>query len=172
MDIRIRKTKQSIYNAFIDLRSKMPLEKITVKDLCSQAQINKSTFYVYYKDIYDLSDQIENEIVGSVVKRFRDNIADPKNIAVLLCETYSADQERISVVFSGSRKEQLPRKIESAIKETFFEVYPQFRNDFQMNARLTFCIYGGYYAYDEVRRTGQHDLIGEIGSMSAKIFDK
>ena len=45
MDIRIRKTEQAIKNAFIELRSKKSLEKITVKELCELAMINKSTFY-------------------------------------------------------------------------------------------------------------------------------
>ena len=34
MDLRIEKTRQSIVNAFIALRSGKPLEKITVKELC------------------------------------------------------------------------------------------------------------------------------------------
>ncbi|EKC69722.1 TetR family HTH transcriptional regulator [human gut metagenome] len=42
-----------------------PLEKITVKELCESARINKSTFYAHYKDIYDLSDAMEEE-VGTV----------------------------------------------------------------------------------------------------------
>lgn len=53
MDLRIEKTRQSIVNAFIALRSGKPLEKITVKELCEKAQINKSTFYFHYADIYD-----------------------------------------------------------------------------------------------------------------------
>ena len=54
MDLRIEKTEKGIKNAFIELRSKKPLEKITVRELCEIARINKSTFYSHYKDIYDL----------------------------------------------------------------------------------------------------------------------
>ena len=45
MDIRIEKTERAIRNAFLELRAAKPLEKITVKELCSLACINKSTFY-------------------------------------------------------------------------------------------------------------------------------
>ena len=41
MDLRIEKTRQSIVNAFIALRSRKPLEKITVKELCEKAQISQ-----------------------------------------------------------------------------------------------------------------------------------
>ena len=62
MDLRIEKTERGIKNAFIELRSRKPLEKITVKELCESARINKSTFYAHYKDIYDLSDAMEEEV--------------------------------------------------------------------------------------------------------------
>lgn len=61
MDIRIEKTERAIKNAFLELRSRKPLGKITVKELCSLAAINKSTFYSHYEDIYALSDKMESE---------------------------------------------------------------------------------------------------------------
>ena len=70
MDIRIEKTKQSIINAFIEIRSRKEVERITVKELCEKARINKSTFYAHYKDIYDLSDQLETELVDSIMENF------------------------------------------------------------------------------------------------------
>ena len=45
MDIRIEKTEKAIKNAFLELRAKKPLEKITVKELCARACINKYRFY-------------------------------------------------------------------------------------------------------------------------------
>ena len=76
MDIRIEKTKQSIINAFIELRSRKELERITIKELCQKAQINKSTFYSHYRDIYDLSDKLETEIVASIMENF----SHPENL--------------------------------------------------------------------------------------------
>ena len=55
MDLRVEKTKGSIVNAFLSLRARKPLEKITVKELCQLARINKSTFYTHYSDIFALS---------------------------------------------------------------------------------------------------------------------
>ena len=46
MDLRIEKTERGIKNAFIELRSRKPLEKITVKELCESARINKSTLKI------------------------------------------------------------------------------------------------------------------------------
>ena len=41
MDIRIKKTERAIREAFLALRAQKPLEKITVKELCAAAYINK-----------------------------------------------------------------------------------------------------------------------------------
>ena len=48
----------------------------TGKELCEKAQINKSTFYSHYKDIYDLSDQLETDVVASVIEA----IPNPKTV--------------------------------------------------------------------------------------------
>ena len=45
MDRRTRKTKEILTHIFIDLLKKHPIEKITVKELCDLADINRSTFY-------------------------------------------------------------------------------------------------------------------------------
>ena len=68
MDIRIHKTRTSIYNAFFTLREKKELEKITIKELTELAKISKQTFYLHYKDIYDLSEQIEKKLINELME--------------------------------------------------------------------------------------------------------
>ena len=43
-------------NAFLQLRAKKDLERISVKELTQLAEVSKATFYLHYRDIYDLSD--------------------------------------------------------------------------------------------------------------------
>ena len=61
--MRVVKTKKAICDAFLTLRQKMPLEKIKVRDICEMALINKSTFYIHYTDVFDLSDKMENAYI-------------------------------------------------------------------------------------------------------------
>lgn len=63
MDLRVIKTKKIIKEAFFELRKKYPLEKVKVKDICEMALINKTTFYKYYMDVFDLSTELENEAI-------------------------------------------------------------------------------------------------------------
>ena len=63
MDLRVIKTKKVIREAFLELRKKYPLEKLKVKDICELALINKTTFYKYYMDVFDLSAELEDEAI-------------------------------------------------------------------------------------------------------------
>jgi len=67
MDLREKKTKRNIRNAFIELRSKKPLERISIKELAELAEISKATFYLHYKDIYDLSENLQKEVIENVL---------------------------------------------------------------------------------------------------------
>ena len=61
IDVRARYTRKIIKESFYILLREKPVEKITVKELCEKAEINRSTFYKHYLDCYDLLDKIEEE---------------------------------------------------------------------------------------------------------------
>lgn len=65
-DRRVRKTKKAILNVFCELTETRKLNEITIKELCARADINKSTFYLHYRDIYDLADSLQNELIRDV----------------------------------------------------------------------------------------------------------
>lgn len=54
MDARMKKTKQALVNAMIELLSQQPFSAITVNDICSTATVGRSTFYTHFQDKYAL----------------------------------------------------------------------------------------------------------------------
>ena len=48
--------------ALLELMNQFPFEKITVKTICDRAGVNRSTFYAHYTDIYDMIEQMENNL--------------------------------------------------------------------------------------------------------------
>ena len=66
-DRRTKYTKSVIRQALFDLLKEKPLNKITVTDICKMADINRSTFYSYYEDVYALLTQIHNELFENIV---------------------------------------------------------------------------------------------------------
>ena len=171
MDIRIEKTRQSIINAFIELRSHKELERITIKELCEKAQINKSTFYAHYQDIYHLSDTLETEVVVSIME----NLTHPERVlddtaffSRELFMGFLAKDSLIGILFSGSRSKCLVQKIEVALKELVFRAYPQYREDKDINIMLTYILYGCYYAFYENRKYGDVPVLSSITELTGK----
>ncbi len=60
-DRRTQYSKRVIKEALFSLMQEKPINKITVKELCERADVNRSTFYAYYTDIYDLNRKIIKE---------------------------------------------------------------------------------------------------------------
>lgn len=147
MDLRVVKTKKSIEDAFLQLRSSQPLEKIKVTELCEIALINKTTFYTHFQDIYDLSDQIEDETISSILSQFTrlDSLfTDPTTFIKGLYFLFKSNEELVKTLFSG-RMDLLVDKIE---KQLNFE-YPQFSEQPEKEIALSFIIHGATHVLNE-----------------------
>ena len=63
-DRRVRRTKELLSRALFSLLETKNYQYISVKELCDAADVNRGTFYLHYKDIYDMVDQIEQDILA------------------------------------------------------------------------------------------------------------
>jgi AcrR family transcriptional regulator len=82
-DRRIRRTRQSLHDAFIALIIEKGYENTTIQDILDRADVGRSTFYVHYRDkeallmtsFDDMRDQLERELTDITV-------ADPIDVAL------------------------------------------------------------------------------------------
>jgi AcrR family transcriptional regulator len=65
-------TKRAIQRAFIQILHNKKFDFITINDIVSVAEINRSSFYRYYEDKYSLVSAIEDDILEHI-KWYRDN---------------------------------------------------------------------------------------------------
>ncbi len=63
---RVRLTKQLLRESLIDLLSEKSIHKISVREVCDRAQINRTTFYKYYGSPYELLADIENTVLDQI----------------------------------------------------------------------------------------------------------
>jgi AcrR family transcriptional regulator len=69
-DRRVRKTKMQLRLALCTLLSQKSIEEITVRELADLSDINRSTFYKHYRDIFDLLDQMENDLISKIADTY------------------------------------------------------------------------------------------------------
>jgi len=59
-------TRQNLIDAFWMLYCEKRIEKISVKEITDKAGYNRSTFYEYFKDVYDVLEQIEQSVIPTL----------------------------------------------------------------------------------------------------------
>ena len=69
VDRRVRKTKAQLRAGLARLMQKKSIKEITVKELVEEVDINRSTFYLHYTDIYQMLESIEAELMDEVLIR-------------------------------------------------------------------------------------------------------
>ena len=62
-DRRVKKTKKAIQDALMTLMDKKNISDITIIELTKEADVNRKTFYNHYSDIYQVMDELENNLV-------------------------------------------------------------------------------------------------------------
>lgn len=67
-DRRVRKTKRALRQSLFQLIEKKSISQITVTELTELADVNRSTFYLYYNDVPDMMEKIQNEIYNVVYR--------------------------------------------------------------------------------------------------------
>lgn len=53
-DRRVRRTKKLLSQGLIELMQHKQVKDITVRELAERVDVNRGTFYLYYRDIFDL----------------------------------------------------------------------------------------------------------------------
>ncbi|GIO29325.1 MULTISPECIES: TetR/AcrR family transcriptional regulator [Paenibacillus] len=71
LDRRVVRTKTVIRDALTELIEEKGFEALTVKDITTRANINRGTFYLHYRDKYDLLEQSEQELIEGMVAIIR-----------------------------------------------------------------------------------------------------
>ena len=65
-DRRIRKTKAQLRAGLAKLMQEKSIKEITVKELVEEVDINRSTFYLHYTDIFNMLSTIEEELLEEI----------------------------------------------------------------------------------------------------------
>jgi AcrR family transcriptional regulator len=69
-DLRVRRTHKLLREALLALIEERGFDAITVGEIAERAMVSRAAFYRYYRDKYDLVEQIFEETVRSAVSAF------------------------------------------------------------------------------------------------------
>jgi AcrR family transcriptional regulator len=130
-EIKVAKTKKLIKETLLDLIEEKGFEAISVRDITLKAGLNRGTFYLHYRDKYDLMEKSQNEILEGLQDRLifirpkemnefysNDMIYPP----ILNVYQYLKENQRfIKILISTKGDPAFPKKMKEHIKDSIYE---------------------------------------------------
>lgn len=123
-DTRVVQTRARVRAVFYTLLAEKPVSRITVKEICEQAGINRSTFYKHYADPYDLLEQCEASMLANLQQRL--DAVKSQDHTTLIREVLRYMQQSgkdFGALSSVNGDPTLPAKLFSM---TYQMIYPRF----------------------------------------------
>lgn len=115
-DARVRYTQRVIKESFLSLLREKPVNKITVKEVCELAELNRATFYAHYSDCFALMESIEQELLDAFGQSLQ--LIDGFDVSALISAIYTMVEQNEDacrvLIFGGASPSVLGRMIDLA----------------------------------------------------------
>ncbi len=138
-------TKRKLENAFCTLYANKPIEKITVKEIAELAGYNRVTFYEYFRDVYDILDCVEQEVVAHILRTIRQNARMPHSSDQFVqgfLEAYSTQAKRVSLLYRQPNSTHFADTLSRAVIPAFCEFFHIAEDNLKPQYALSFYIPG------------------------------
>ena len=114
-------TRANLREAFWQLYTRKGVERITVREVTSLAGYNRGTFYLYYRDVYDLLHSIEDDIIARIDEAVTRAAAQPpEQMLASLLESVAGllqDSARYTAVLLGEHGDpRFSARLKAAIR--------------------------------------------------------
>jgi AcrR family transcriptional regulator len=130
-DRRTRKTKKLFRQGLVRLMSEKKLNEITVRELSDLVDVNRGTFYLHYRDIYDLLEQIENEMFDdfyAVINKYKvtELNGTPLPIFIDAFQFVAENADMCKVLLSNNGDISFVERLKSIVKSKSFNSWAEF----------------------------------------------
>lgn len=127
-DSRVRRTKKFIRQGLVELSKIKRINKITVKELTDHVEINRGTFYLHYKDVYDLIESLENELYDEFNTKLSSYTGEqilktPVEICEDFCAHFYEHMDVYSMLLGENGDAQFAHKIGNRLNEKVYEIF-------------------------------------------------
>ena len=174
-DIRIVKTKESLFETLIDLLNFTRFENITVSKLCKEARVNRSTFYAHYKNIDELFkehfERIFNELQHEYLEINKKLLSIEMDSMVPLYRHILKHRKVYDVLLSEHAPVTYVLRFQQAIADFPSKVIKQFiRKNVDLELYYAFCVGATYGMIQHWKKTNYALSPEEMGIYTIQFF--
>lgn len=167
---RVRYTRMMLRQSLLELMDTRPINKITVKDICARADINRGTFYAHYADPYDLLSHVEQELYQAI-RRSIEKTSSAQRLSTLLCDIFAAIAEHSDlcrILFSEFGDKAFSRRVVYMAHDKSLEEWRALVKDtpaWWLEAAYAFNAYGIAGAIEHWVKTGMQASPQELAAL-------
>lgn len=110
-DRRIKITKKILKESFLEMLKTHDIHHISIRELCENADINRSTFYKHYNSQYDLLNDMENDILIQIENRLAVADMPDNNHMVSLLSFIEENIELCRILINSNVDPDFPQKL-------------------------------------------------------------
>ena len=117
-DTRVQYTKKVLKDALLRILKDKPIAKVSIKELCEAAGLNRGTFYLHYNEPNDVLKEIESEFIREKLAFFDPYLKNdnPDQLAKLF-GTVLSNSELSLILFGHNGAPQFTERIKELIRE-------------------------------------------------------
>lgn len=174
------RSRRMIREAFKELLREKEFGKITVTDIVTRADLNRSTFYAHYPDIHGVVEEIQDDIISRNIAlieelQYRNILKDPmpylRSISGILDENIELFQRMGHTETLHMRLDKFRRiMVEDILNDK--DIPEDIRNSSEFSIRIYFFIGGIMNTYQQwaegVLNTSLEDISREISKLIIK----
>lgn len=124
VDRRVKKTKKALHNALAEILSEKEIHCISIRELTDKADIHRATFYVHYKDIYDLYEQIENTVIAELSEIIKHDPLHSYDDIIKSLITYFYDNSTIThMLLTKNAKHSFYERVNQFLEDKYYEIW-------------------------------------------------
>lgn len=116
VDRRVKYTKMVLKESLTKLMKEKAISRITITEICKNADINRTTFYSHYNDQYDLLEKIVQELINDINSyldtfEFDDNIEESLQMLTKILEYIDLNSDLCKVLLGSNSNIKLQKDI-------------------------------------------------------------
>lgn len=164
-------TRLLLRTALIELMEEKPLSRITIRELCEKADLNRTTFYLHYTDQYALLADIEQDAMNKTKEAMQDIHTDRRT--TMLVEaflSYIKNNDRtFRLLLCRDDSEHFRRTFVTELRQVMAANLPEYGDARETEYVLSFLMYGSLYVIIEWMLNGYRESTEETAKLLYKL---
>ena len=177
-DRRARRTAVQIKETMFSLMQAKAIHEIKVSEICKLCQINRATFYDHYRDVFDLVQDMEQDIhldLQQLMETVSPENTAPETVSRLFFAFLAEHRESLNLLISSERSREFCTRLDEQLMPFFEKKIRQSYEipqgmEMELRCAMEF-VSTGYYRFFLNALTSSRMRIDEEADICARLSD-